>query len=118
TQVTIDMDVCFNIDPSPPFAHMLSNRWTNETHDKVEGEVKSLNLSNYNTSTGKSKETTTPRNPMLMQVKKDEQVCLYGAWMGDILDLNMKVPIPLSDEKLSLGNIDLRKNNEIHPINQ
>lgn len=118
TQVTIDKDACFNITPSQRFTHMLTNRWTGETHTKVEGEIKSLHLSNFNTSTGKSTETTTPRNPMLLQIKKDENVCLYGPWMGDILDLNLKVPVPFTDEKLSLGNIDLRKNNEIHPINQ
>jgi hypothetical protein len=38
--------------------------------------------------------------------------------MGDILDLNLKVPIPFTDSKIALGNIDLRKNNEIHPMNQ
>jgi hypothetical protein len=118
TQVTIDKDACFNLIPSERFASMLTNRWTNETSTEIEGEVKPKHHSNYNTQTGKSTENTTPVNPLLLEIKKDENICLYGAWMGDIMDLNVKVPIPLTDVKIDVGNIDLRKNNEIHPVNQ
>ncbi len=118
TQVTIDKDVCMNLTPSENFRSFLTNRWTGETTDHIEGEVKSVNLSNYNTDTKKTTETTTPRNPMLLQIKKDENVCLYGPWMGDILDINLNVPVPLTAKKIELADIDLRKNNEIHPVNQ
>lgn len=118
TQVTLDKDVCFSLVPSERFRSVLSNRWIDETFEDIEGEVKPTYLSNYNTQTKKSTESLTPRNPLLMQIKKDENVCLYGPWMGDILDLNFKIPIPLTDEKIELGNIDLRKHNEIHPVNQ
>lgn len=118
TQVTVDKDVCMNLTPSENFRSFLTNRWTGETTDHIEGEVKSVNLSNYNTETKKTAETTTPRNPMLLQIKKDENVCLYGPWMGDILDINLNVPVPLTAKKIELADIDLRKNNEIHPINQ
>lgn len=118
TQVTIDKDICYSLKPSPAFTSMLSNRWTGETHDGIEGEVKLTNLANYNTATGKSTETLVPRNPLMLQIKKDENVCMYGPWVGDVLDLNFKVPVPLTDTKIDIGNIDLRKGNEIHPINQ
>lgn len=118
TQVTIDKDVCYELIPSEKYKHILTNRWTKETSDHIEGEIKPVMLTNYNTATGKLTETTTPRNPALLQIKKNEKMCLYGPWMGDILDLNLKIPIPLTDEKVELGNIDLRKNNEIHPVNQ
>ena len=78
TQVTIDKDVCYSLKPSPAFTSMLSNRWTGETHDGIEGEVKLINFVNYNTATGKSTETLVPRNPLMMQIKKDENLCLYG----------------------------------------
>jgi hypothetical protein len=118
TQVTVDKDVCMNLTPSENFRSFLTNRWTGETTDHIEGEVKSVNLSNFNTQTGKTTETTTPRNPMLLQIKKDENVCLFGPWMGDILDLNLNVPVPLTAKKVELADIDMRKNNEIHPVNQ
>ncbi len=118
TQVTVDKDICFNLMPSETFKSMLTNRWTGETHDKIEGEVKAINLANFNTQTQKSVETTTPRNPLLLQIKKDENVCFFGPWMGDILDINLKVPIPFSDASIDVTNINLRNSNEIHPINQ
>jgi hypothetical protein len=118
TKVTIDKDVCYGLIPSPRFASLLTNRWTGETHESIEGEVKPVLLSNYNTSTGKTTETTTPRNPILMQVVENENVCFHGPWVGDILDLNFKVPVPLTSSSIDLGNIDLRKANEIHPMNQ
>jgi len=118
TQVTIDKDVCYHISPFEKFRPVLTNRWTGETSSSIEGEVKSVNLANFNTQTQKWVETTQPRNPLLMEFKKDQQACLYGPWMGDILDINLKVPIPLTDSKIEITNIDLRKNNEIHPINQ
>ncbi len=118
TQVTVDKDVCYNLIPSERFRPMLTNRWTGETHDKIEGEVKTVNLANFNPQTQKSVETTTPHNPLLMQIKKDENICFYGPWMGDILDINLKVPIPFSDASIDIGNINLRNSNEIHPINQ
>jgi hypothetical protein len=118
TQVTVDKDVCLELIPSEKFRSFLTNRWTGETTDHIEGEVKSVNLTNYNTSTKKTTETTMPRNPLLMQIKKDENVCMYGPWMGDILDINLNVPIPLTAKKIELTDIDLRKNNEIHPVNQ
>jgi hypothetical protein len=118
TQVTVDKDVCLELIPSDKFKSFLTNRWTGETTDHIEGEVKSVNLSNYNTETKKTTETTAPRNPLLMQIKKDENVCLFGPWMGDILDINLNVPIPLTGKKIELSDIDLRKNNEIHPVNQ
>ncbi|OSZ80581.1 hypothetical protein CAP36_04840 [Chitinophagaceae bacterium IBVUCB2] len=118
TKVTIDKDVCIYLKPSERFRTMLTNRWTNETSEIIEGEVKAKHLANFNTQTQKSTETLDPHNPLLLQIKKDANVCLYGPWMGDILDLNVKVPVPFSDESIALGNIDLRKNNEIHPVNQ
>jgi Beta/Gamma crystallin len=118
TKVTIDKDVCYYLKPSENFKSFLTNRWTKETHDEIEGEVKPVHLTSYNPATQKSIETTTPRNPLLLQIKKDEITCLYGPWMGDILDIGVKVPVPLSQEKLELENIYRRANNEIHPVNQ
>ena len=118
TQVTLDKDVCFSLVPSERFRSVLSNRWIDETFEDIEGEVKPFYLSNYSTQSGKSTESMTPRNPLLMEIKKGENVCLFGPWMGDILDINLKIPIPFTDEKIELGNIDLRKHNEIHPVNQ
>ncbi len=118
TQVTIDKDVCYSLVPSERFRSVLSNRWLDEPQEEIEGEVKPVYLMNYNTQTGKSTEGITPRNPLLLQVRKGDQLCMYGPWMGDILDLNFKIPIPFTDEKIELGNIDLRQHNEIHPINQ
>ncbi len=118
TKVTVDKDLNYEIFPYDRFKPMLINRWIGDKFDVIEGEVKSTNLANFNTSTGKSTETLTPRNPLLLQVKKDDNVCLYGPWMGDILDLNAKLPVPFTDTKIELVNIDLRNNNEIHPVNQ
>ncbi|MFZ9387021.1 MAG: hypothetical protein ACO25B_04005 [Chitinophagaceae bacterium] len=118
TQVTIDKDVCFSLVPSDRFRSVLSNRWLDESTEDIEGEVRPVFLSNYNSSNGKTTESTTPRNPVLMQIREGEEICMYGPWMGDILDLNLKIPIPLTNEKIELGNIDLRKHNEIHPVNQ
>lgn len=118
TKVTVDKDVCFYLKPHANFNSMLSNRWTGQTHDGIEGEVKPFYPVNYNTQTGKSVETLTPRNPLLLQLKENDQVCLYGAWMGDIMDINLKVPIPFTDESIDIANIDLRSSNEIHPVNQ
>ena len=118
TKVTLDKDVCYNLLPSEKFVPMLTNKLTGETYGKIEGEVRPLYLTNLNTSTGKTSEGMTPRNPLLMQINKDENVCLYGPWMADILDINLKVPVPFTDESLDIGNIDLRKANEIHPVNQ
>lgn len=117
TQVTVDKDVCFHLRPFEKFKPVLTNRWTG-TSEEIEGEVKAKNLTNFNTQTQKTIETTSPRNPLMMQIKKDENVCLYGPWMGDILDLNAKAPIPFTDSKIELVNIFLRSNNEIHPVNQ
>jgi hypothetical protein len=112
TQVTIDKDVCLHITPSEKFRPVLSNRWTGETSTDIEAEVKFKNL------VGSGIEGTTPRNPLLLQTKKDEKVCVYGPWMGDVMNLTLNVPIPFSDSKVELGNLNLRKNNEIHPVNQ
>ncbi len=118
TQVTIDKDVCLSLVPSERFNSMLSNRWTGETHDDIEGEVKAKNVANFNPALNKTIETLTPLNPLLQQIKKDENVCLYGPWMGDILDISLKFPIPFTNAKMELANINVRKSNEIHPINQ
>jgi len=118
TKVTVDKDICYPLIPSERFKSVLTNRWTKETSEEIEGEVKPFYLSNYKTQTGKSTETNTPRNPALLQIKANDNICMYGPWMGDILDLNLKIPIPLTSESIELGNIDLRKHNEIHPVNQ
>ncbi len=118
TQVTVDKDVCLELTPSDRFRSFLSNRYLGETFDHIEGEVKVKNLGNFNTQTGKTKETLDPHNSSLMEIKMNENVCLFGPWMADILDLNAKLPIPFTDSKIELVNIDLRNNNEIHPINQ
>ena len=118
TKLTIDRDVCLNLMPSERFRSMLTNRWTEETHDKIEGEVEAVNFIQPGSQKQNESQTITPRNPLLLQIKKDENVCFYGPWMGDICDINLKVQIPFTDEKIDLGNIDVRKNNEIHPINQ
>ena len=118
TQVTVDKDVCMELIPSDRFKFMLTNRHAGDAFDHIEGEVKAKNLVNYNPRTRKSRETLNPHNPLLMEIKTNENVCFYGPWMADILDLNGKAPIPFTNEKIELVNIDLRNNNEIHPINQ
>jgi hypothetical protein len=118
TQVTVDKDVNFEILPYDKFKPMLVNRWIGDKFNVIEGEVKAKNLSNFNPGTNKTTETTSPVNPLLMKIKKDDNVCLHGPWMGDILDLNAKLPVPFTDSKIELVNIDLRNNNEIHPVNQ
>lgn len=97
TEVTIDKDICLELVPSDQFQSVLSNRWTKETHDHIEGEIKLANLGN----------ALTTLNPLLIQTKKDVNVCFYGPWMGDLLQFD-----------LVLGTYVHRTNNEIHPINQ
>ncbi len=107
TQVTQDKDANFDIVPNDKFTFMLKNRWIGDKFDKIECEVRPT-----------AGDPLYPRNPQVYSIKKDENACMYGPWMGDILDINAKIPIPLTDTKIEVANIDLRNNNEIHPVNQ
>jgi hypothetical protein len=120
TKVTIDKDMNFDLTPNEKFKPMLKNRWAGDIFSSLEGEVRATNVENYDTHTSRTTETLIPKNPLLQDsmVKEYDKVCMYGPWMADILDLNAKVPIPLSSDKIELSNIDIRDNNEIHPINQ
>ena len=55
---------------------------------------------------------------LLIKILKDSNVCIYGPWMADILDLHAKIPIPFTDDNIDLGKLDINTNNEIHPVNQ
>jgi hypothetical protein len=119
TKVIVDKDMNFDLVPNEKFKPMLKNRWAVVDQDYIEGEVKATNVQDFNTHTSWITETLIPKNPILRDtVKEKDAVCMYGPWMADILDLNAKVPIPLSSQKLEVANIDIRNNNEIHPINQ
>jgi hypothetical protein len=116
TQVTDDRDINLDIFPNDKFKFMLKNRHIGDKFTSIEGEVKPKMLRNvYNDKTNESR---TPRNASFLELKKDANVCLFGPWMGDILDINAKIPLPLTDTKIEVANIDLRNNNEIHPVNQ
>lgn len=108
TKVTVDKDACFELKVDDSFNYMLKNRWAGDNFDHIEGEVQA------------EMKGLIPLNEYLSgkQIKKDDKVCLYGPWMADILDLNAKIPVPFTDKKLEITNIDIRNNNEIHPINQ
>ena len=118
TKVTQDKDLNFDITPSPRFNSMLTNRWIkNKTYEVIEGEVKATNLQDLDTHSGNTAETLTPHNPLLMDFKAKDNVCLYGPWMADILDINASFGVPATTDRIP-ARVDLRKNNEIHPINQ
>jgi hypothetical protein len=117
TEVTIDKDINLPINPNDKFKPMLKSRWAGDTFDEVEGEVKPVLLKNVS-SNGSVQETTTPKNPLFLTLKKNDALCVFGPWMTDILDINAKVPIPLTDKKIEVANIDIRNHNEIHPVNQ
>jgi hypothetical protein len=120
TKVIVDKDVCLELVPNEKFKPMLRNRWAGDAFTAIEGEVKATNLQNYNNHTKKTTETITPKNPFLKEhaIKKGDRVGLFGPWMADILDINAKVGVPFTNNKFELANIDIRNNNEIHPINQ
>lgn len=97
TELTIDQDVNLNITISPAFADFKKNRWLDDSHSSIEGEVFPAML------TGSLK----PKNPAFLKPTENKEVCFFGPWMGDVLDVEV------------LGkNIDLRQHNEIHPMNQ
>lgn len=96
TKVTVDKDVNLYITPSPAFSAFSNNQNLASPVTNIEGEVKI-----YSPNDG-----LIPSNPLLMQIKKDDNVCMYGPWMGDILDFSETIP----------GHY--RDNNEIHPLNQ
>jgi hypothetical protein len=120
TQLTIDKDVNLEVIPGPTFQWALQNRWLkpDEQTKVIEGEVRAKNLTNYDTKRNRAIETTTPHNPLLLQIQQNANVCIYGPWMADILDIHPTVAIPFTDEKLDLGKLDINTNDEIHPINQ
>lgn len=120
TKLTVDKDVNLEIHPDNNFTWALNNRWLKPDEQKniIDGEVKLKNLINSNTGTNETNETVIPHNPLLMQIQNENNVCMYGPWMADILDINGKVPIPFTDDKIDLGKIDINTNNEIHPVNQ
>jgi hypothetical protein len=91
TELTTDLDYNFDIQPSIKFKNMLQNRWIgdNEQFTHLEAEVRPSLL-------GK-----TTKNPLLL-LKANQEMCVFGPWMGDILDYV----------------VNTRYNNEIHPINQ
>jgi hypothetical protein len=110
TELTIDKDVNIRIIPSIEFHGLLDNPWLDakekeELADTVEAEVRATHLLEYNTETNKSVESLTPHNPLLLQIPKDANVCVYGPWMADKLDIEGIGP-------------DINFNNEIHPVNQ
>jgi hypothetical protein len=120
TKVIVDKDVCLELVPNEKFKPMLKNRWAGDPFTAIEGEVKATNLQNYDTRTKKATETITPKNPFLKEgaIKQYDRVGLFGPWMADILDINAKVGVPFTNDKFDVANIDIRDNNEIHPINQ
>ena len=120
TKLTIDKDVNIELTPANNFSWATNNRWLKPSEQKttIEGEVKLKDLSNLNTTTGNTNETTIPHNPLLIKILKDSNVCIYGPWMADILDLHAKIPIPFTDDNIDLGKLDINTNNEIHPVNQ
>jgi len=118
TKLTVDKDMNFDVTPSATFKPMLKNRWAGGNFTVIEGEVKATNLQDYSIHTPWITETLVPKNPIFNTVKRGDNVCMYGPWMADIIDLNAKVPIPFSSDKIEAVNIDFRNNNEIHPINQ
>jgi hypothetical protein len=120
TKLTVDKDVNIEITPGNNFTWATNNRWLKPEEQKttIEGEVKLKNLNNLNTANGNTNETTTPHNPLLIKILKDNNVCMYGPWMADILDMHAKVPIPFTGDNIDLGKLDINTNNEIHPVNQ
>ena len=52
-----------------------------------------------------------------MDFKAKDNVCLYGPWMADILDINASFGVPATDDRIP-ARVHLRKNNEIIGINQ
>jgi hypothetical protein len=123
TQLTIDKDVNLDITPSDNFKWVLTNRWlrSNEQAPKLEAEVKTSNLFDYDTKSNKSVETTAPHNPLLLKIAKNTNVCVFGPWMADILDIDgidVKIPIPFTNDQIDLSKLDINTNDEIHPINQ
>jgi len=115
TRVTVDKEFNLDIDPGPACASFKSNCWlrASEQKDVIEGEVR------LNTAlTRNPQDPITPTNPALMTIPSGADVCAYGPWMADILDINARVPIPFTDDKIDIHKWDLNTNNEIHPINQ
>jgi hypothetical protein len=120
TKLTIDKDVNIDIVPGNAFNWALTNRWLRpgEQTKVIEAEVKMKNIIAYDTKTNKSAESTTPHNPLMLQIVQYTDLCVYGPWMADILDIDAKVPIPFTDDNIDLGKLDINTNDEIHPVNQ
>ena len=118
TKVIVDKDMNFDLVPNEKFKAMLKNRWAGDIFDHIEGEVKATNLQNYDTHTSSLTESLAPKNPAISAVRAGDDVCMFGPWMADILDLNVKVPVPFSSNHIDASNIDIQDNDEIHPINQ
>jgi hypothetical protein len=112
TKLTIDKDVNIDIIPGKNFRSVLSNRWLSSGEQdtlSIEAEVRPKDFSD---------QSTIPKNPLLLEIKKNTNVCVYGPWMADILDIAAVVPIPFTDDKIDIGKLDINTNNEIHPVNQ
>jgi hypothetical protein len=110
TELTQDRDVNIRIIPGIEFRGLLDNPWLNpkekeEVADTIEAEVRATHLMAYNTEANKSVETLTPHNPLLLQIRQNANICVYGPWMADKLDIEGVGP-------------DINFNNEIHPVNQ
>jgi hypothetical protein len=95
TKLTVDKDINLDLVPGKNFEWVLNNPWLTKAR-VVETEVKATNL---------FAESTTPHNPLLLQIPQYLNVCVYGPWMADILDIE---------------GVDyhLQTNDEVHPINQ
>lgn len=119
TKVTVDKDVNIDIAPSDNFKSYLNNPWLSADEQKgaIEAEVRATLLFNYDTKTHKSIETLVPHNPLLL-IPQNVDVCVYGPWMADILDIEGIGVFPIGDHEIDLTKVDLNTNNEIHPINQ
>ena len=108
TEVTIDQDYNIVISPTDYFSKIKYNKRTKENFETIEGEVFLNKRSN----------SLNPLNGRLLSIERNKDVCLYGAWMADILDVQLgRLMIADSDSKV-FGKEIGRENNEIHPINQ
>ena len=106
TEATVDKDVNLNVVPNEKFKYMLKNKYLEDNYSKIEGEV-NIRHSLVKDPDFPLKKKINPQNPLLLTLQKDDNVCLSGPWMADILEFEF-------------GKYDATpyENNEIHPINQ
>ncbi|MBK8627127.1 MAG: hypothetical protein IPN86_16650 [Saprospiraceae bacterium] len=100
TVITKDKDYNITISPNEFFKNFKQNKRIQKQKESIEGEAYLIQ---------ENSNSIRPLNPRLISIKRNENVCLFGAWVGDIFDIY--------DFNLG-GNMIIRENNEIHPINQ